>query len=76
MCIEQKNIVFRLVLFPKIEHGSKAIQRYTATPLQLQIQNAQVYQEQAAETNMASVVRIQVLKVLCTLEEGVANTCI
>ena len=32
-------------------------------------------QEQAAKTNMASVVRIQVFS-LCTVEEGVANTCI
>ena len=35
-------------------------------------------QEQAAKTKMLSVVRIQQKEylVLCTVEEGVANTCI
>ena len=32
--------------------------------------------EQAAKTNMVSVVRIQVFSILFTVVEGVANTCI
>ena len=33
-------------------------------------------QEQTAKTNMASMVRIQVYLVLCTVEDGEANTSI
>ena len=45
MCIGQKDTVLVLVPFPKTEYGSKAMQRCTATPLQIQIQNAHVYVE-------------------------------
>ena len=50
----------------------KVMSRYLSTP---DTTSLQLPQEQAAKTNMASVVRIQVLKVLYTVEDGVAITC-